>query len=235
MSLRSLIILTYDEVIGSRALFDRIPFSGVDEYFVVDGGSKDGTAEFFKGKGVKVITQKEKGRGTAMRLGVEESKGEHLVFFSPDGNEDPGDILKIFAHLESGYEMVIASRFMKGGRNEEDDVLIPIRKWANLLLTFLVKLIWGGSITDTINGYRGVNRRAFAAMEIRARGFVIEYLMSIRALKLKMRVKEMPTIENKRIGGHSRSESITTGLQFFWYLVGEIIIGNKFQRRQKCQ
>ena len=39
----TLIILTRNEIEGVKALYDRIPFDQVDEAFVVDGGSKDGT------------------------------------------------------------------------------------------------------------------------------------------------------------------------------------------------
>ena len=39
----SLIILTLNEIEGVRTLYDRIPFDAVNECFVVDGGSIDGT------------------------------------------------------------------------------------------------------------------------------------------------------------------------------------------------
>ena len=52
----TLIILTFNEIKGVQALFDKIPFEKVGETLVIDGGSTDGTVEFFKDKGLKVIS-----------------------------------------------------------------------------------------------------------------------------------------------------------------------------------
>lgn len=226
----SLIILTFNEIEGVKALFDKIPFDAVDEVFVVDGGSTDGTVEFFKEKGIKVIQQKTKGRGEAFKIGAREAKGENLVFFSPDGNEDPQDIPKLLRLLEEGYDLAIASRFMKGARNEEDGALLPLRALANRAFTFIANLIWKGKITDTINGYRAIKKDAFLRLNLDATGFVIEYQMSIRALKSKLKIAEIPTYEGDRIGGESTAKSIPTGLLFLKFLIREILIGKRYTK-----
>ena len=64
----------------------------LDEVLVVDGGSTDGTLEFFESRGVRVIRQERRGRGEAFRLAAQHARNDRLVFFSPDGNEDPDDI-----------------------------------------------------------------------------------------------------------------------------------------------
>ena len=46
----SLVFLTLNEIVGLKTLFDKIPLNTVDEVFAVDGGSTDGTIEFFKEK-----------------------------------------------------------------------------------------------------------------------------------------------------------------------------------------
>ena len=46
----SLVLLTLDELPGLEALFDQIPFDAVDEAFAVDGGSTDGTLEFYEAR-----------------------------------------------------------------------------------------------------------------------------------------------------------------------------------------
>ena len=226
----SLIILTLNEIEGVRALYDRIPFDAVDECFVVDGGSIDGTVEFFRGRGIKVVPQEIKGRGEAFRIAVKRAEGDHLIFFSPDGNEDPGDIPKLLELLAMGYDIAIASRFLSGSQNEEDDLRFPWRAWANRAFTFIANIIWNTSrnyITDTINGYRAIKKEAFNKLNINAPGFVIEYQMSIRAMKLGLKVVEIPTVEGQRIGGVSTSKSIPTGLLFLRFLLKEIMNGSK--------
>jgi glycosyltransferase involved in cell wall biosynthesis len=224
----SLIILTLNEIEGAIALFDKIPFLAVDECFVIDGGSTDGTVEFFKEKGIRVIPQEIKGRGEAFRIAAREAKGNHLVFFSPDGNEDPKDIPRLLDLLDQGYDMAIASRFLPDSRYEEDGKLFPFRKWANQFFTLLVHLIWGANISDTINGYRAIKKSKFKELNVDAHGFVIEFQMSIRAAKLGHKLAEIPTIEGDRIGGKSTAKSIPTGLKALGILWHEIRPGNGF-------
>lgn len=221
----TLVILTLNEIEGIKAIYKKIPVFSVDEVLVVDGGSIDGTVEFFKKQGLKVIIQTLKGRGEAFRVARKEAKGDYLIFFSPDGNEDPDDIPRLIKKLEEGNDMVIASRFMKGSRNEEDDILFPWRAWANRAFTFLANILWNRKqyITDTINGYRATTKDAFDKMKIDAPGFVIEYQMSIRSMRLGLKVCEIPTYEGERIGGESKAKSICTGLIFLRFLIREIL------------
>lgn len=231
-SSRTIIILTLNEIDGLRAMFDRLPLSCASEVLAVDGGSTDGTLEFFTSKGVKVHRHKRKGRGGAFLDGMEQTRGEHVVFYSPDGNEDPDDIPRLFVALEGGCDMAIASRFCPGSRNEEDDDLLPLRSWANQAFTWTANALWnrGPYVTDTINGFRGVRRAAFEAMAPDAAGFAIEYQLSIRAMKLGLKVVELPTKEGARIGGESKAKSVPTGLRFLRFLLREYRVGLSFRR-----
>lgn len=228
--MRSLVLLSFNEIEAAPKVFESIPLSAAQEVFAVDGGSKDGTIEFLKSKGVRVLVQRERGRGVAFRLGVSEAKGDCVVFFSLDGNEDPSDIPRLFAELEKGADMAIASRMMKGAYNEEDEHWFRPRKWVNLAFTLIANLLFnrGPYLTDTINGYRGVRREAFRRMSPDAAGFVIEYQLSMRAMKLGLAVAEIPTRENPRLGGESTAKSFPTGLVFLRQLAKEILIGRRF-------
>ena len=220
----TLVILTRNEIEGMRALVGRIPFEAVDEHFVVDFESDDGTVDFVRKRGIQIIRQEKPGRGEAFRLASREAQGKFLVFFSPDGNEDPADIPKLLDKLREGYDMVIASRFLPGSRNEEDRFLVRPRAWANRAFSFVANLLWnrgGEYVSDTINGYRAIRKNAFDELKLDAQGYAIEYQMTIRAMRKGMRIAEIPTIEGERIGGESKASSLPTGFRFLWFLVRE--------------
>lgn len=224
----TLIILTRNEIEGLKGVIRKIPWETVDEYFAVDYKSTDGTVEFFKKNNIPVVAQSKSGRAEAFYLGAKKARGKYLIFFSPDGNENPADIPQLINKLKNGNNLVIASRFLKNSRNEEDGQTIKLRAWANQAFTLVANLIWGGRLTDSINGYRAIEKSTFKKLRLDAKGFAIEYQMSIRALKLKLKISEIPTIEGARLGGHSTSYAIPTGLRFIYFLLREIWIGNSF-------
>jgi glycosyltransferase involved in cell wall biosynthesis len=225
---RTLVLLTFNEIEGLRALWDRIPFDAADEVFAVDPGSTDGTLELFREKGLRVLIQEKRGRGEAFRIASREAAGEVLCFFSPDGNEDPADIPRLFSKIEEGFDLAIASRFLPGSRNDEAEALVPLRALANRGFTILAGLFFGGRVSDTINGFRAIRRDRFVELDPDADGFAIEFQVSIGAMKKNLRIAEIPTIEGDRIGGQSTAYSIPTGLKVLRVLVREIWIGKRF-------
>ena len=220
----TLVVLTLNEIDGVTAVIPKLPTHCLDEVLVVDGGSTDGTLKFFAARGMRVIRQDTRGRGEAFRLAVEHARHDRLIFFSPDGNEDPADIPRIIDGLAAGHDMVIASRFMPGARSEDDDkFLFASRRWGNLMFTWLVNVLFRGPrITDTINGYRAVTREAFCRLDPDAEGYAIEFQMSMRALRLGLRVLEIPTHEAPRVGrGVSKLNAVPVGFKFLALLLRE--------------
>jgi glycosyltransferase involved in cell wall biosynthesis len=221
----TLVVLTLNEIDGVTAVIPKLPLHVLDEILVVDGGSTDGTVEFFEARGIRVVRQTRRGRGDAFRLALRHARHDALVFFSPDGNEDPHDIPRLVDGLAAGHDMVIASRFMAGARSEDDDTfLFASRRWGNLLFTWLANVLCarGPWISDTINGFRAVTRAAVERLAPDAEGYAIEFQMSIRAMQLGLRVLEIPTQEASRIGrGVSKLNAFPVGLKFLTLLARE--------------
>ncbi len=224
----TLVVLTKNEINGIRALFDKIPRENFEDVFAIDGQSKDGTKEFMEEKGLKVYTQEKLGRAEAFRMAIGLAKYEHIVFFSPDGNEDPKEIIPLVSLLGEDCDMAVGSRFMNGGRSDDDDVPLPIRGFGNKGFTMIANLLWKGKLTDSINGFRAIKKFIYNDLKPDSKGFGIEYQLSIRALKRGYKIKEIPTYEGDRIGGQSTARTIPTGLYFVKLLLREMWIRNKF-------
>lgn len=225
----SLVILTLNEIVGLREIFPKIPQHAVDEIFVVDGGSTDGTLEYFESHNIRVFKQERRGRGDAFRVAFEKASGDAIIFFSPDGNEDPADIPKFKPLLESGADIVIGDRMSKDGHNEEDHQVIKIRKWANNFLTLIANLAWNRNkyIRDTINGYRAIQKNAWNILAPDGPGYTIEYQTTIRAMKHGMKVLEFPTYESARIDSQHGSPGIATGIAMLKIFMKELRANSK--------
>ena len=226
-----LCILTRNERDCVEIVFPLVPAAcaaaGFDEICVIDGGSTDGTTEYFQSRGVRVIGQSRRGRGQAFQIAFEQVEADAYIFFSPDGNEDPKDLPKFRERLLAGADLVIASRMMRGAVNEEDHQVFKWRKWANNVFNLMANLAFrrrGPYVTDSINGYRAITLDAARRLKLDAVDYTIEYQMTMRALKGKLQIAEFPTVEGQRVAGETQANSVPTGLRFLRAFVRELTI-----------
>ncbi len=219
----SLVLLTLNEIDGLRAVWDALPIGRFARTFAVDGGSTDGTREFFAEKGIPILDQPIRGRGVAFRVAAEATDTARLVFYSPDGNEDPADIERLDDLVLAGADLAIASRFARGAVNEEQDLLRP-RARVNQTLTWLANRLFhdGPFVTDTINGFRALPRERLLELATTVKRFPIEYQISIRAMARGWRIAELPTVEGQRAGGESKALSWPVGKDHLKVLLTEL-------------
>ncbi len=217
----TLCLLTRNERECLEKIYPLIPppsrEAGYDRIVAIDGGSTDGTLEFYQERNVPVIGQSRRGRGEAFLVAFRELQSDAYIFFSPDGNEDVADLPKFRGHLEGGADLVIASRMMKGAVNEEDQQFLRFRKWANNGFNVFANMLFrkqGPYITDSINGFRAITARAARLLQLDASDYTIEYQMTMRALKTRLKVVEFPTIEGQRVAGATGAPSFDTGVRF---------------------
>ena len=99
----SLIIPTLNEIDGVREVLPRIDPRWCDEILVVDGGSTDGTVEWLRENGYRVIVQDVPGIGNAYRQAYRHTTGDVVVTFSPDGNSIPELIPALVRKMSEGW------------------------------------------------------------------------------------------------------------------------------------
>jgi rSAM/selenodomain-associated transferase 2 len=86
----SIIIPTLNEARSIGETLDAVlEVAGGAEVIVVDGGSRDGTVEAVRARGVKLLTS-ERGRGLQMHTGACAARGEMLWFLHADTLPSPG-------------------------------------------------------------------------------------------------------------------------------------------------
>jgi len=205
----TLIIFTLNEIEAARAILNRIPFETVDEFFVIDGGSNDGTVEFFQDKGIPVIKQDIPGHGEAYKLGMRKASGDILVFFGCDGNNRPEDIPLLIEEIKKGNDLVIASRFGKDSRSFDATL---VRRLGNWLFVFLVNIRWQAKLTDVFNEFRAIRKECMKRLNFKSSYFDLEIEMVIKAMKNNFKIAEVPTVELQRIGGKAKLCTLRDGL-----------------------
>ena len=219
----TLVLLVLNEIDGLRLVWEDLPLDEFARVVAVDGGSTDGSRDFLTDKGILILDQPIAGRGVAFRVAAEAVDTDRLIFYSPDGNEDPADIVRLDDALLSGADLAIASRFAKGSVNEETDWLRP-RARVNKALTWIANQTFGRGayITDTINGFRAIRRQDLLDLNTTVKRFPIEYQISIRAMQRDWNIAEIATIEGQRAGGESKAISWPVGKDHIKVLLTEL-------------
>ena len=121
--------------------------------------------------------------------------------------------------------MVVGTRMVKGSHNEEDELIFKWRKWANNAFNIMANTTWnrGRYVTDTINGFRAITKKAWQELALDGPGYTIEYQSSIRCFKLGFKIAEFPTYEASRIDKREGSPSLQTGIAFLKLYVRELL------------
>ena len=205
----SVIIPTLNEAKNLPHVLPRIP-RWVHEVILVDGNSTDGTPELAPRywPGLKVIPQRGKGKGAALRTGFSAATGDIIVMLDADGSTDPAEIPAFVGALLAGADFAKGSRFVHGGGTLD---MPGYRQLGNQMFVRLVRVLFGGRYSDLCYGYNAFWRSLVPLLCLDGDGFEIETMMNVRALRTGMKVVEVPSVEAKRVYGDGRLKTIPDG------------------------
>jgi glycosyltransferase involved in cell wall biosynthesis len=221
----SLCLLVWNELEGCKIDVPNIPREPFDEIYAVDGRSTDGTVAYLESQGIPVYLQPKKGLNAAYIHAVERSKCDAVIVFFPKGTSPTMDLLKFRPLLEGGHDLVIASRNIRGAKNEEDELWLKPRKWSNLALAAVAALIWrreGYFIRDVLHGFKGFTVSAFEKIGPVDYGLSIDIEMVVRSYRLRLKRAEFPTTERSRSYGETHFQFLPTGIKLAKYLWHEL-------------
>ncbi len=210
----SVVLPAYNEQSTIAAVVDScrsaLPTS---EILVVDDGSTDATAARAEAAGARVVRLPvNRGKGVALRLGIERAAGDVLVFLDADGQDDPRDIPALLREIDSGADLVVGSRFLG---HFDRGAITPINRFGNQALTSVVNMLFGVRLTDTQAGFRAVRRSLLERLTLRAHHYDIETDLLLQAVKLGGRAVEVPVWRGARQHGRSGLNPIIDGCRIF--------------------
>ena len=106
--------------------------------FVVLHSTDFKTLEAIKNFDCKIIYQNNKGYGSAIIEGIENTQTEYVCIFNADGSFDP-KYLKDMLALCKNYDFIFMSRYLNEGASDDDTLLTKI---GNYTFTLLAKVFF---------------------------------------------------------------------------------------------
>lgn len=166
------------------------------EVIVVDDGSNDvdGAALIADG-GQLVSLPFNRGKGAAVRAGMQAASGHVRVFTDVDLPFGT-DCIRVLEHyiVERGFHVVIGDRHLPGSRYTQE--LSPLRRMASLAFTALVGRLITGGYFDTQCGLKAfradVAERLFALSRVDRFAFDVELVYI--SLKHRLDIKRMAVV-----------------------------------------
>jgi glycosyltransferase involved in cell wall biosynthesis len=229
----TLLVPTLNEAVGMRSIMPKVKKEWVDQVLIVDGKSKDGTADIAREMGYDVVIQKTPGIRGAYMDALPFIKGDIILTFSPDGNSIPELIPVCIAKIKEGYDMVIVSRYAQGAKSYDDDTVTAFGNW---LFTGCINLLHGSKYTDAMVIYRaypkkliydlGLDKDSSYSFEEKLFKTKISWepLLSVRAAKRRLQVVDIPGDEPAREGGERKLQVLKWGAAYMFEIWREIFI-----------
>lgn len=215
----SFVIPTLNEAKNLPCCLSRIP-DWAHEVIVIDGRSTDDTVAVARKlrRDVRIVMEPRPGKGAALQAGFHAATGEIIVMLDADGSMAPEEAILFVSALLAGADLVKGSRFMQGAGSDDISMFRMIGNWG---LTQTVRMLYGCSFSDLCYGYIAFWAKHAASLRCDCDGFEIETQISVRALKNRLKITEVPSFEWTRISGLSHLRAIHDGLRVLRTIVRE--------------
>lgn len=188
------------------------------EILVVDAQQKaDDTQEVCSRNQVRHVFRRHGSfYGDAVRTGIEEACGEYILFMDADGSHNPAHIASLWEHRRE-FDVVVGSRYMKGGATENPRILIFMSWVVNVTFRTFFQLNCK-DVTNSFRLYRGMRLRA---MTLQSDNFDIveELLIKICSGPRAGKLKEVPVTFERRKAGESKRNLVAFAFSYIWTLM----------------
>lgn len=185
------------------------------EIIIVDNGSTDGSAKIAKKHGARLIEEKRRGYGRALRTGFEASRGEYIIMGDCDTTYN-------FRHMSRMWKLLQKSDFVIGNRlNEkmEPGALSFVHRIGVKVLSFLGRVRYKTDVQDFHCGLRGFRKAALGTKQFKTTGMEFATEMVALAVKNKLKIRQLDIKYHKSVKGRkSKLRTVRDGLRHLDYL-----------------
>jgi glycosyltransferase involved in cell wall biosynthesis len=193
------------------------------QFIIVDDGSTDQTVQLLKSSSylkndnfIFIFAPKNQGKGAAIRLGLNQAKGEYTIIQDADLEYDPTDILKLLTKIKAeDLKVVYGSRNL----NKANKTGAFHYYWGGRAVTTIANILFGQKLTDEPTCYKMFRTDFLQSMPLTCRKF--EFCPEVTALVSleKIRIPELPISYNPRSLKEGKKINWIDGLQAIWTLI----------------
>jgi len=194
------------------------------EIIAVDDGSTDASLFILKKfKQIKILKQKNQGKGKAVQLGISKSSGDYIIIQDGDLEYDPKDIIKMCKKInKSNQTSIYGSRYLPfvyglvpkhhKGQNLSSYV-------ANVMFIFMFFILYGRLITDPLTGYKLYKKDFFKHNLIKSKGFEADHEISAKLIKQKYKIIEVPISYKPRTIAEGKKINFFDGIKALFTII----------------
>ena len=196
-----------------------LPAGIESEIIVVDDGSTDGTRDVLRqlhDSTVRVVLHDtNRGKGAALRTGLEHATGEYVLVQDADLEYDPEDWPRLVQPVLRGKATVVyGSRFTGERRN-----MLFLHWIGNRFLSLVTNVLYNTTLSDMETCYKLVDRRLLTDLQLRSDRFEIEPEITAKVLKRGIRIYEVPISYTGREYDEGKKITWRDGVSALWTLV----------------
>jgi len=205
----SVVLLAANEADNLKILFPRIlenlEKTGTEyEVLLIDSAkATDETPEVCaQFPRVRYINQEEPRYAGAFRTGIRYAGKDRLLVLDADGSHNPDIIPELFRKSMEGYDVVIGSRYCRGGRTHDAFLSFLMSKLLNLIM----RLVIGVRAKDISTSFRIYQTAQLKAVSLTSENYEVlqEVILRMKVNKKDFSIAEVPITFEKRQYGKSK-------------------------------